>query len=89
MPGHGRVLEDLPAIISEHRAGVAARLDATVSAIEAGCSNAYAITSRVFGDLDPIGMVWRLTEIACYLRHLRLAGVVSREGHERFRYAVV
>ena len=32
---------------------------------------------RVFGDLDPIAMVWRLTEIAAYLRHLRLTGASS------------
>ena len=38
-------------------------------------AGAFAITGRVFGELDPIAMVWRLTEIACYLRHLRLTGV--------------
>jgi glyoxylase-like metal-dependent hydrolase (beta-lactamase superfamily II) len=90
MPGHGRVLEDLPAVISDHREGVASRLEATVAAIRAGDTNAYAITARVFGDLDPIGMVWRLTEIACYLRHLRVAGVVVRDqvGSGRFRYSL-
>jgi glyoxylase-like metal-dependent hydrolase (beta-lactamase superfamily II) len=90
MPGHGRVLEDVPAIIADHRAGVAARLDATVAAVRAGDANGHAITTTVFGDLDPIANVWRLTEIACYLRHLRLAGVVEREVLDdgRFRYAL-
>lgn len=90
MPGHGRVLEDLPGAIEVHRAGVASRLDATVAAIQAGDSNGYEITTRVFGDLDPIAMVWRLTEIASYLRHLRLAGVVTRgeRADGRFIYAL-
>jgi glyoxylase-like metal-dependent hydrolase (beta-lactamase superfamily II) len=90
LPGHGRVLEDMPAIIADHRAGVAGRLDATVEAIRAGDANAYTITSTVFGELDPIAKVWRLTEIACYLRHLRLAGVVERTvlADGRFRYAL-
>ena len=49
---------------------------------------AFAVTERVFGDLPPIAMVWRLTEIACYLRHLRLTGIVTREqdADGNFRY---
>ena len=84
------MLEDLPAAIEIHRVGVADRLDATVAAILAGDSNGYEITARVFGDLDPIGMVWRLTEVACYLRHLRLAGAVTRgeRADGRFVYAL-
>jgi glyoxylase-like metal-dependent hydrolase (beta-lactamase superfamily II) len=90
LPGHGRVLEDLPAIIEEHRAGVAARLEATVEAIRLGDTNGYAVTRRVFGDLDPIANVWRLTEIACYLRHLRLTGAITRDERAdgRFVYSL-
>src|SRR5690349_1591024 len=90
MPGHGRVLEDLPEAVELHRAGVASRLEETIAAIRAGDTNAYAITARVFDVSDPIAMVWRLTEIACYLRHLRLAGAVERHVLDdgRFRYAL-
>lgn len=90
MPGHGRVLEDLPAIIADHRRGVAERLEATLAAVRADLGGAHAITERVFGPLPPIAMVWRMTEVACYLRHLRLAGAVMREVQSdgRFRYAV-
>jgi glyoxylase-like metal-dependent hydrolase (beta-lactamase superfamily II) len=88
LPGHGRALDDLPAIIEDHRRGVAGRLETTLAAVRAGPSGAHAITVRVFGELPPLEMVWRLTEIACYLRHLRLAGRVTREqdGAGRFRY---
>jgi glyoxylase-like metal-dependent hydrolase (beta-lactamase superfamily II) len=88
LPGHGRALEDVPAIIAEHRAGVATRLDATVEAIRDGADNGYEITKRVFGDVEGTEAVWRLTEIAAYLRHLRLAGTITRhdrDGH--FQYA--
>jgi glyoxylase-like metal-dependent hydrolase (beta-lactamase superfamily II) len=87
LPGHGRALDDVPAILAEHRAGVAGRLDATVSAIRAGADSGYEITRRVFGDDDPIAMVWRLTEIAAYLRHLRLSGVVTRDVRADGRFA--
>jgi glyoxylase-like metal-dependent hydrolase (beta-lactamase superfamily II) len=88
LPGHGRALDDLPRIIEDHRRGVAGRLEATLDAVRAEQDGAFAITRRVFGDLAPIAMVWRVTEIACYLRHLRLAGVITREEDARgyFRY---
>jgi hypothetical protein len=90
LPGHGRALDDLPAIIEDHRRGVAGRLETTLAAVRAGPAGAYAITVRVFGELPPLTMVWRLTEIACYLPHLRLAGHVAREEDAagRFRYTV-
>jgi glyoxylase-like metal-dependent hydrolase (beta-lactamase superfamily II) len=77
-PGHGRALQDVPKVIAEYRAGVAGRLDATVSAIRAGADSGYEVARRVFGDQGPVAMVWRLTETAAYLRHLRLAGAITR-----------
>jgi glyoxylase-like metal-dependent hydrolase (beta-lactamase superfamily II) len=87
LPGHGRALEDVPAIIASHRAGVAERLDATVAAIRDGAGSGYEITRRVFGDAGRTEMVWRLTETAADLRHLRLAGVVTREQDADGRFA--
>ena len=78
LPGHGRALEDVPAIIAEHRDGVATRLDATVAAIRDGADTGHEISRRLFGDLEPTAMVWRLTETMAYLRHLRLTGAISR-----------
>ncbi len=88
LPGHGRVLEDVPAIIAEHRDGVATRLEATVDRgrrRRRDCG--HEISRRVFGDLEPIAMVWRLTETMAYLRHLRLTGAIRRsEVDGLFRY---
>lgn len=87
-PGHGRPLDDVPASIEAHRAGVAARLAETVAAIDAEPAGAYALTRRIFSEpvSDP-KTVWQMAEIICYLRHLRLTGTIVRETHaERFRY---
>ncbi len=79
LPGHGRPIEDLPAAIALHRDGVAGRLEQTVAAIAAGPTGAYEITDRVFGDLDPQAAVWRMAEMLCHLKHLRLAGAIIRD----------
>jgi len=79
LPGHGRPIADLGAAIALHRRGVAGRLQQTLSAIAAGPAGAYVLTDRLFGDLDPQAAVWRMTEVVCYLKHLRLAGTVVRD----------
>lgn len=87
LPGHGRALEDVPAIIAEHRDGVATRLEATVTAVGDGADCGHEISRRLFGDLEPTAMVWRLTETMAYLRHLRLTGAIRRsEVDGLFRY---
>ena len=79
LPGHGRPLEDVPGAIEAHRRGVAERLDATLDAVRAGPAGAYELTARVFPDLPSAEQgVWRMTEVMCCLRHLRLAGAVVR-----------
>jgi glyoxylase-like metal-dependent hydrolase (beta-lactamase superfamily II) len=87
LPGHGRAVEDLPAALDDHRAGVARRLEETLAAIDEGPAGAFDLTVRVFGEELPAPLdVWRMTEIAAYLRHLRLAGMVVRDqdGDGRF-----
>ena len=50
---------------------------------------AIEISRRLFGDLEPTAMVWRLTETMAYLRHLRLTGAIQRsEVDGFFRYEV-
>jgi glyoxylase-like metal-dependent hydrolase (beta-lactamase superfamily II) len=79
LPGHGRAVEDLPASLQDHRAGVARRLEQTLAALDDGPAGAFALTERMFGALPAPLDVWRMTEVCAYLRHLRLAGVVVRE----------
>ena len=78
LPGHGRALEDVPAIIADHRDGRrdAARRDGRRDPRRRR-QRPTRSSRRVFGDLEPTAMVWRLTEIVAYLRHLRLAGAIT------------
>lgn len=89
LPGHGRALEDVPALIAEHRAGIAERLGLVREAVAAGAANGYEITIALFGpDLGVSDLSFRLTEVLAYLRHERLAGRIVRETGTggRFRY---
>jgi len=91
LPGHGRPLDDTPALIDRHRVGIADRLRQVREAVASGAGNGYAITTAVFGaGLDSSNLAFRLTEVLAYLRHERLAGRVVREtgADGRFRYAL-
>lgn len=80
LPGHGRPISDVPETIALHRRGIAERLSDTRAAIAAGPAGAYELTPRVFGEPDSgETAVWRMTELVCYLRHLRLAGEIIRD----------
>jgi glyoxylase-like metal-dependent hydrolase (beta-lactamase superfamily II) len=92
LPGHGRPLPDLAGVLDAHRAGVAERIGRARSAVAAGPAGAYELTRRVFGEPDSDQtVVWQLTEILCYLKHLRDAGAVVRDedaaGAYRYRLA--
>jgi glyoxylase-like metal-dependent hydrolase (beta-lactamase superfamily II) len=89
LPGHGRALDDAPALIEMHQFGLAERLQAVRSAVRAGAHTGLEITYAVFGpDITDFDAVWRLTEILCYLRHDRLCGRIRRQLDDdgRFRY---
>jgi glyoxylase-like metal-dependent hydrolase (beta-lactamase superfamily II) len=88
--GHGRPLEDVPAAIAGYREGIAERLEATAQAVGEGPAGAYVLAERVLGAQPPLTAVFALTEVASYLRHLRLAGVVRRDedGDGRFLYTL-
>jgi glyoxylase-like metal-dependent hydrolase (beta-lactamase superfamily II) len=89
LPGHGRPLDDIDALVALHREGTADRLARTRAAVAEGPAGAYEITLRVFGrDIDGEQAVWRLAESLTYLRHLRLTGEVVREriGDGTFRH---
>lgn len=83
LAGHGRPIDDLPAVVAAHRDGVEAGLQATLDALAAGPVGGYEVARRVFGPLDDV-LDFRLVDQAvAYLRHLWLQGAVEREddGH--------
>ena len=80
LPGHGRPLDELPGTIEEHSAGLRGRIESARAAASAGPAGAYEITRRMFGEpLSAQTAVWQMTEVLCYLKHLREAGEVVRE----------
>jgi glyoxylase-like metal-dependent hydrolase (beta-lactamase superfamily II) len=80
LPGHGRPLADVPALLELHRNGIAGRLEAVSRVVGAGARTGYEVSRGVFGEESTeIEAVWRLSETACYLRHHRLAGRIHRE----------
>jgi glyoxylase-like metal-dependent hydrolase (beta-lactamase superfamily II) len=80
LPGHGRPIEDLGAVIAMHREELAARLERVEQEVAAQPGPAYDIGVRAFGpaenSMDEVG---RLQEAMACLRHLRLQGRVVRE----------
>ncbi|HET6689306.1 MAG TPA: MBL fold metallo-hydrolase [Miltoncostaeaceae bacterium] len=88
LPGHGRPLDDLGAVIGAHRAGIHGRLEATRAAVAAGPAGAYEVTLRMFGEpASHQTAVWLTTEVLCYLKHLREEGAVVREEDARGAYS--
>jgi len=83
LPGHGRPLDDLGAVVGEHRTALAARLAAVAEAVEAGPAPGYELAERVFGPAaSEYDHVYRLSEVLACLRHLRLTGAVERSESE-------
>lgn len=81
LPGHGRPLEDLPAVMVVHRDGVAQQLAAALDAVRDGVGGAYAVSIRVCG--EPASgefAVWNMTNTMCLLRHLRVTGAIVRDA---------
>jgi glyoxylase-like metal-dependent hydrolase (beta-lactamase superfamily II) len=79
LPGHGRPITDLGAVVGETRAGFAQRLDATRAAVARGPAGGYAITTRMFGPEGDLAATGHLTEVLAYLAHLRHRGEVVRD----------
>lgn len=79
LPGHGRPLEDLGAVVAAYRGATAAELDAVRAGVAEGPAGAYEVGVRAFG-VQPtgFGLFLRTVLAAGYLRHLRLRGEVVR-----------
>lgn len=90
LPGHGRPIEDFAELVEMHREALAQRLADVEAAIAGGAPNAYEICERVFEPTpSDEAKVWRLAEVAAYLRHLRLTGRIARdESGDVYAYSV-
>jgi hypothetical protein len=88
LPGHGRPLPDVAGVVGEHRAGIHGRVGAAREAVAEGPAGAYEVTSRMFR--EPVSdqvRVWQMTEVLCYLKHLREAGDVVRDEADTGAYS--
>jgi glyoxylase-like metal-dependent hydrolase (beta-lactamase superfamily II) len=91
LPGHGRPITDLGALIASHRAGVLDRLAAVRAGLAEGPAAGYELTRRIFGRPTSVAAgVWQLIEVLCYLGHLRRGGEVERsqDGAGLYAYAL-
>jgi glyoxylase-like metal-dependent hydrolase (beta-lactamase superfamily II) len=80
LPGHGRALEDLPAVAAMYHDGLVDRVAATRRAVEEGPAGGWTISRRVFGETEDRAEEFAyFVETACYLRRLRVTGVVVRD----------
>jgi len=88
LPGHGRPLEDLTGAVQMHRSGIGRRIATARDAVAQGPAGAYEVTRRMFGEpVSNEGAVWSMTEVLCYLKHLRHAGAIVRDENARGAYS--
>ncbi len=88
LPGHGRPLTDLPAVLATYRDGFAQMLAALRTELAAGGpGTAYALVERLHGPTpDGIEAIGHMTELLCALKHLRERGEVVRVDGDPHTY---
>jgi glyoxylase-like metal-dependent hydrolase (beta-lactamase superfamily II) len=88
LSGHGKPFVDVPGHIEANRKLIGERLEATVTALGDRPRTAGEIAPEIYGEpLRSTNASWFLPQTLSYLRHLELAGRVSREpdgGVERW-----
>ncbi len=89
LPGHGRPLDDAPALLQANLDGIEERVERLESEIRAGPGTGWELFVRLHGGpLDGALRVWRIWEAAAYLDHLVCGGRVVEEtagaGASRF-----
>jgi len=77
LPGHGRPITDLPAVLELTRAGHRQKLAAVREAVEAEPATAYALAERLFGAEDDFFAVIHTHEVQAYLDHLCQRGELT------------
>jgi glyoxylase-like metal-dependent hydrolase (beta-lactamase superfamily II) len=85
LPGHGRPIEQVEAVVAMTRDGLRRRLKSTLDTVRCRPGGAYDITVRMFGDEPDMVAVTHMTEVLAYLRHLRLRGDVVRDSDSEGR----
>jgi glyoxylase-like metal-dependent hydrolase (beta-lactamase superfamily II) len=81
LSGHGKPFLDVHGHIEGNRRLVRERLDAARAAVADGPKTALEVAPAVHGEpLTETNAGWWLPETLCYLRHLELAGTVTRES---------
>ena len=79
LAGHGRPFVDVRRHLEGNRALVRERLGAVAAALSEKPRTAVEIVPEVYREpLTPVNAAWLLTQTLCYLRHLELAGTVTR-----------
>ncbi|QEC50515.1 MBL fold metallo-hydrolase [Baekduia soli] len=78
MPGHGRPLDDLGAVVEMHREGLSTRCEEVLRAVAEAPSGAYALVEHLGGNTHA-NAIGRFTEVLSHLAHLRRRGAVARE----------
>lgn len=91
LPGHGRPITDVNAVVARTRTGLMERLNATRDAVGSAPGGAYDITTRMFGEEPDVPATGHLSEVLGYLCHLRRRREVVRDtnpdGSYRYRPA--
>ncbi|QEC50514.1 MBL fold metallo-hydrolase [Baekduia soli] len=79
LPGHGRPLPDLGAVIDEHRQQFARRIEEVRDAVTDVPTGAYALTTHLCPDVPDRWLAGQFSEVLAHLAHLRHRGEVVRE----------
>ena len=90
LAGHGRPVRDARALTDANRRAIAERFDRIRASLANGPRTAFEIVPEMLAVELPAPMMigWGLTEALCYLRHMEMAGEVTRldgEDPERWR----
>ena len=81
LSGHGKPFIDVHGHVEANRKLVRERLASALEAVRRGPKPAIEVAASVYDDqLNETNTGWRLQETLCYLRHLELAGRISRES---------
>ncbi len=75
-PGHGKNIEDVPALIARNRMFIERRAKLFIKRIQAGNETLFELAEAVFGKLDPINLYLALSESLAYLDLLERDGRV-------------
>ncbi|HET6506980.1 MAG TPA: MBL fold metallo-hydrolase [Baekduia sp.] len=79
LPGHGRPITDVPALIGRYREGLAARMALVEATLDDEPRSTMDVARRVFAADVPASAVWHFLETCCYLEHLATLGRAVRD----------